>query len=105
VATPTESSSLQQGGYTTAKVGAEEAYEPRRGYLGGHGNFTTGSLSLLAMALKAQDKYEEAEAIDQQALGLREQGTTPGILRVAVVLHPPLIDPTDDSPGTIGRPL
>jgi hypothetical protein len=33
-----------------------------------------GSLSLLAMTLKAQDKYEEAEAIHWQTLVLREQG-------------------------------
>ena len=49
-----------QGGYTTAKVSAEEAYELRRGCLGEDDNFTRGSLSLLAVALKAQDKYEEA---------------------------------------------
>lgn len=55
-------------------MSAEEAYELRRGYLGEDDNFTMGSLSLLAMALKAQDKYEEAEAIHRQALGLREQG-------------------------------
>jgi hypothetical protein len=62
VATPTEPSSLQQGGYTTAKVSGEEAYELRRGYLGDDDNYTMGSLSLLATVLKAQDKFEEAEA-------------------------------------------
>jgi hypothetical protein len=65
---------LQQGGYTTAKVSAEEAYELRRGYLGEGDNFTMGSLSLRAMALKAQDKYGETEAIHRQAVRLREQG-------------------------------
>ena len=35
-----------------------------------------------------------------------EQGNlVPDILRVAVVLHPPLVDPIDEPPGTIGRPL
>ena len=51
-----------RGEYTTAKVSAEEAYELRRGYLGEDDNYTMGSLSLLATVLKAQDKFEEAEA-------------------------------------------
>jgi hypothetical protein len=55
-------------------VSAEEAYELRRGYLGEDDDFMMGNLSLLAVALKAQDEYEEAEVIHRQALGLREQG-------------------------------
>jgi hypothetical protein len=43
-------------------VSGEEAYELRRGYLGEDDNYTMGSLSLLATVLKAQDKFEEAEA-------------------------------------------
>jgi hypothetical protein len=68
---PRNSSSLQQEGYAIAKVSSEEAYELRWGYLSEDDNFTMGSLSLLATALKAQDKYEETEAIHRQALGSR----------------------------------